>query len=349
MNEFPERDGKMANYENGRRASSSVTLHDVAKLAGVAPTTVSRVLNQPEKVAQKTLEKVQKAIDMTGYVPNLLAGGLASNKSHLIAAIVPSISNLVYAETIRHFSDVLRAEGYQVLLGEASYLEGQEEKLVAAILSRRPDGIFLTGINHSDYCRRLLISADVPVVETWDLTPTPLDIVVGFSHHEIGVAMAEFLWNKGYREIGLVTATDPRAMVRQKAFVETLQRLGAPEVVISHVGAPTSFELGRNGLAQLLDNGFKGEVVFCSSDTIAQGALAEIQSRGISIPDELALVGFGDQPYAAHTHPALTTIRFDRARIGRTAAEAMLARINGQNVEQRVVDVGFSIVERETG
>lgn len=335
--------------ENGPQVSGSVTLQDVARLAGVAPTTVSRVLNHPDKVAKKTLEKVQKAISVTGYVPNLLAGGLASKKSRLIAAIVPSIANSVYAETVRFFTETLRAAGYQVLLGEAGYNEVQEEELISAILSRRPDGILLTGINHSDSCRRLLIGANIPLVETWDLTPTPLDIVVGFSHHDIGVAMANYLWNKGYREIALISATDPRAMVRQKGFLDTLRKLGAPEIAISHVPAPTSFKTGRDGLAQLLDGGFKGEVAFCSSDTIAQGVLAEAQARNIAVPDQLALVGFGDQPYAAHTYPPLTTVRFDRAKIGRIAAESLLARIDGKEVDARIVDVGFSIVERETG
>jgi LacI family gluconate utilization system Gnt-I transcriptional repressor len=175
------------------RATGSVTLSDVAKLAGVSPITVSRVLNQPEKVAPKTLAKVQKAIARTGYVPNLLAGGLASRRSRLIAAIVPSIANSVYAETIKFFSEKMREAGYQVLLGESGYSEEQEESLIATILQSRPDGVFLTGINHSSQAKRLLLAADIPVVETWDITPTPLDVVVGFSHQRVGQAVATYL------------------------------------------------------------------------------------------------------------------------------------------------------------
>ena len=325
-----------------------MTLDDVAKLAGVSPITVSRALNHPDKVAAKTLEKINQTIDRTGYVPNLLAGGLASKRSRLIAAIVPTIANAVYAETIKHLSEELRDSGYQVLLGESGFTEEQEESLISAILGRRPDGIFLTGVNHSMSCRRLLLAANIPVVETWDLSPSPLDVVIGFSHEQIGAAVARFLWSKGYRKIGIVSAIDHRAQIRKRTFTETLRGLGLAEVAVSHVPIPTSFKIGRDGLAQLLDSGFGEGAVFCSSDTLAQGALAEAQSRGLSIPGQLAIMGFGDQPYAAHTFPALTTVRFDRAAIGREAARVLLTRINGEAVAENVIDVGFLIVERET-
>ncbi|MGW8311940.1 MAG: LacI family DNA-binding transcriptional regulator [Desulfuromonadales bacterium] len=330
------------------RGSGAVTLDDVAKLAGVSPITVSRAMNQPDKVARKTLEKINQAIARTGYVPNLLAGGLASRRSRLIAAIIPSMANSVYAETVRAFSERLRDAGYQVFLGETGFSEQQEESLLSAVLSRKPDGILLTGINHSPECRRRLLAANIPVVETWDLTPTPLDIVIGFSHENIGRSVAEYLVRKGYRRFAIVSATDHRAQIRQKAFIETLASLGYRDVPVSNVPAPTSFKLGRQGLRQLLDLGFDQGAIFFSSDTLAQGAMAEAQSRDIAIPGDLAFIGFGDQPYAAYTHPALTTVRFDLTEIGQRSAEALLARINNDPISDRVIDVGFTIVERET-
>lgn len=156
------------------REPAGVTLEDVARLANVSAITVSRALNQPDKVAAKTLERVNQAIAQTGYVPNLLAGGLASRRSRLIAAVIPFMANSIFAEMVRAFSDVLRDAGYQVLLGETEFSEEREESLLNAILSRKPDGILLTGINHTNTCRKRLLAADIPIVETWDLTPTPL-------------------------------------------------------------------------------------------------------------------------------------------------------------------------------
>jgi len=341
--------GHIENNGQANRSTGAVTLDDVAKLADVSPITVSRALNYPEKVAAKTLAKINAAITRTGYVPNLLAGGLASRRSRLIAAIIPSMANSIFAEKVRSFSEQLRKAGYQILLGETGFSEEQEESLVSAVLSRKPDGILLTGINHTPSCRRLLVAANIPVVETWDLTPTPLDVVIGFSHQDIGRAVAEYLYKRNrYRRFGIVSATDHRALIRQKAYIETLAGYGIGDVAVSNVPAPTTFRLGRQGLAQLIDHGFGKGAIFFSSDTLAQGAMAEAQARNLSIPDDLALVGLGDQPYAAYTHPALTTVRFDLTGIGEQAARALLARINNEAVSNKVVDIGFTIVDRET-
>ena len=329
------------------KAAGSITLEDVAKVVGVSAVTVSRALNYPEKVAPDTLVKINAAIARTGYVPNLLAGALASKKSRLVAAIVPSIVNSVYSDTVRLFNNQLRDSGYQVLLGECGHNDAQEESLVAAVLSRRPDGIYLTGVNHSKRCRSLLLSSNIPIIETWDLTLTPLDIVVGFSHEKVGTAVAEFLLKKGYQRIGLISGDDHRAMRRKRSFFSALAQHDVA-VDLALAIPPTTFDLGRQGMAELLDRGFRDGAVFFSSDTLAQGALTEIQSRGLRVPEDIALIGFGDEPFSARTYPALSTVKFDRQKIGLIAAEVLLARLNQDPVAENVIDVGFHIVERET-
>ena len=119
-------------------------------------------------------------------------------------------------------------------------------------------------------------------------------------------------------------------------------------MAISTVPVPTCFPAGRVGMAKLLDSGFLDGAVFCSSDTLAHGALTEIQSRGLSIPDQIAMVGFGDQPFAAHTVPSLTTIIFDRALMGQKAAEALLSRFNNEPAFQQINDVGFQLIESQS-
>lgn len=330
------------------RSTGGVTLGDVAKLAGVSPITVSRVLNQPDIVAPATIEKVQNAISRTGYVPNLLAGGLASRRSRLIAAIVPSIVNPIYAESVRFLIDRMRNEGYEVLLGESGYTTEVEEDLILAILSRRPDGIFLTGTDHSAESRRRLLSARIPVVESWDMTPTPLDTVVGFSHEKIGREVAEYLIKKGYRRFAVVTANDQRAQLRLREFKSALYQYDIRDIPTITVPVPSTLMLGRNGFAQLLDNGFKHGVIFCSSDNLAHGVLTEATSRHLSIPGDVAIMGFGDQNFAAHTHPALSTVKIDRAEIGRRAAEVLLKRIDCRLDLETIIDLGFQVKERAT-
>jgi LacI family gluconate utilization system Gnt-I transcriptional repressor len=293
------------------------------------------------------LEHVRRVIERTGYVPNMLAGGLASRRTRFVAAIVPAISSQIFSESIQSLTDRLWESGYQVLLGTSGYPTSREESLLAAILSRRPDGIFLTGISHSSGSRRRLVAANVPIVEVWDLTPTPVDMLVGFSHEKVGQAVAEYLVGKGHRRFGVISADDARAEVRRMGFLSVLEKNRIDDVQTVHVPAPSNFRLGREGLARLLDRGSLPRAVFCSSDTLAHGVLIEAQARGLSVPGDLAIVGFADLDFAAHTFPPLSTVRIDRPAIGRRAAEALLGRIEGRPVE-RIVDIGFHVMERGT-
>jgi LacI family gluconate utilization system Gnt-I transcriptional repressor len=264
-----------------------------------------------------------------------------------VAAIVPAISNQIFSESIQSLTDRLWESGYQVLLGTSGYPTSREESLLAAILSRRPDGLFLTGISHSAKSRRRLAAANIPIVEVWDLTPTPVDMLVGFSHEKVGQAVAEYLVGRGHRHFGVITADDARAEVRRTGFLSVLEKNRIDDVQTVYVPAPSNFRLGREGLARLLERGSLPRAVFCSSDTLAHGVLVEAQARGLSVPGDLAIVGFADLDFAAHTFPPLSTVRIDRPAIGRQAAEALLGRIEGRPVE-RIVDIGFHVMERGT-
>lgn len=326
---------------------AAVTLDDVAKLAGVSPSTVSRVLNRPALVNAKTTEAVRAAIAATAYVPNLLAGGLASKRSRLVAAIVPTIANSIFTEAVEALTDRLEEAGYHVLLGLTGYPAVREAKLIEAILSRRPEGVFLTGVHHAPETYRRLRAAGIPVVETWDITDNPIDVVIGFSHAAVGRAVATYLVGKGYRRLALVWADDERAAVRRQGFLAALEEMGIDDARTSLVPAPGNLQRGREGLAHLLDESdFRPQAIFCSSDALAQGVLAEAQARRMTIPTDLAVMGFGDLDLAAYTYPALSTVRIERHAIGLKAAEAMLARIDGRQPVEKVVDIGFKVIER---
>lgn len=329
-----------------RRGSGAVTLHDVAKLAGVAPITASRALNTPDKVSAEVLAKVSAAVARTGYVRNRLAGGLASARSRLVAAVVPTISGPVFLRTVQSLTEALAEQGYQLMLGQSGYDNSREDALLDAIIGRRPDGIVLTGIMHTPVGRKRLLAAGIPVVETWDLTPTPLDMLVGFSHVDVGRAVATFLIGKGRRRLALVAGDDERAVRRAQAFQAAVGAAGMREVPAVYVPAPATLQSGRRALAGLLQTAPDLDAVFCSSDLLALGLMTEAQARGIALPKQIAVVGFGDLEYAADLNPALTTVRIDGTAIGRQAAQFIVDRAEGRRVELRVVDVGFSIIDR---
>lgn len=323
------------------------TLEDVARTAGLSSMTVSRALNTPGLVRPKTVEKVLQAVRVTGYIPNALAGGLASRRSRLIAVVVPQINNNMFVDTIQTLSDTLALRGYHMLLCVAGYTQHNESELVSTLLSRRPDGVVLTGIHHSPELKKIILNAAIPVVEIWDLTPTPLDMLVGFSHEKIGAATGEYLYRKGYRRPGLLWTADRRAEQRRHGLCDVLNRYGIGEPAQVDVPLPASLALGRSGLTALLAQG-EYDVIVCSSDTLAQGAIMEAESRGMRINEDLAVMGFGDLDFAASNRPSITTVSVDRRAIGCQAATLLADRIEGHPVAESIVDIGFQLIERES-
>ena len=331
-----------------KRSGGGVTIHDVAKLAGVSIITVSRALNTPDRLAPDTLKRVENAIAQTRYVPNLMAGGLRSARSRLVVALVPALAGQQFVGAIEALTRALEAEGYQLMLGQVGYANSREDRLLDAIIGRRPDGIVLTGIMHSPDDRHRLIASGIPVVETWDYTPTPIDMLVGFSHDRVGEEVCDYLATRGRKRLAVISGDDDRARRRQKSFERAAARLGLPVPQVELVPAPATHASGRKALANLLARDSKVDAVFCSSDTLAMAVMTETRARGISVPGELGVVGFGDLEFAATLAPSLTTVRIDGSRLGEIAAKFIVDRASGKDVPQPVVDIGFTIMERES-
>jgi len=324
-----------------------VKITDVAAMAGVAPMTVSRVLNAPERVSAETAERVRAAIDTLGYVPNLIAGGLSSRRSRMIAAVVPTIASQLFSDPVQTFTDTLEWAGYQVVLALSGYGGGDEDVLLRQILSRRPDGLLLTGARRSPAARRLLTDTRVPVVEIWDTAENPTDMLVGFDHQQVGAAVAAHFLGLGHRDFAIIGADDVRATARRQGAVDAILAGGGRIVGDHTVPAPANIARSRAAARALLD-AFKGRVaVCCSSDTVAFGTITEARLRGLRIPDDVAVCGFGDIELSRESVPPFTTVSVDGAGIGRTAAEFLLARLQG-NESPRRVHIPFRIVARGT-
>ena len=329
--------------------SQTLTVHDIARLAGVSAMTVSRALNHPDKVSPAMLAKVQAVVQHTGFVPNGMAGGLRSSKAKLVAAVLPTLVGPVFQETTRALNAALDAMGYQLMIGQSGYDVSREDSLLDAIIRRRPDGIVLTGIMHTAQGRRQLLASGIPVVETWDLTPTPIDMLVGFSNEEIGTSVCTWLHQRGYRRPALISGQDTRAQRRNASFLRQARSLGlGTDIPVCLTPPPTTLGAGRATLAELLARPGGVDAVFCSSDMLALGVMVEAQARGIRVPDQLGVVGLGDLEFAANLEPALTTVRIDGTRIGETAARFIVDRAEGRTVEQPILDIGFSIIERQS-
>ncbi|MFJ3045188.1 LacI family DNA-binding transcriptional regulator [Herbaspirillum chlorophenolicum] len=326
----------------------AITKEDVARAAGVSHITVSRVINTPEKVSPETRAKVESFIASMGYIPNMLAGGLASRRTRIVAAIVPTISHSIFAETVRGLSEKLSEQGYQLLLGQTNYSETAETALVEAFIGRRVDGLVLTGVQHTARTRQRLKAAGIPVVETWDLTKRPIDMLVGFNNHEAGRAMGDYLINKGYRRMAFIGGEDPRGMARFSGMRDAVLAHGAQEPIHIKIPLGSFLHAGREAIGLLLREHPDVDAVFFSNDVIAAGAAMECIRRGIQVPRQIALAGFANLEIAPEVTPALTTVQISGHQIGLTTAEMLLARFNGLGVAQPICDLGYSIVERES-
>ncbi|RZJ13874.1 MAG: LacI family DNA-binding transcriptional regulator [Acidovorax sp.] len=330
------------------RDRPAVTLRQVAERAGVSMITVSRAINTPHQVSERTRVRVQEAVSSMGYVPNLIAGGLRSARSHVVTALVPTLTGPLFGEMVQALTDALELRGFQVMLGQVGYAHSREDELLRAIVGRRPDGIVVTGIMHSPEGRRMLMASGIPVVETWDFTDTPIDMLVGLRHEELGAAVCEHLFAKGQRRLALLSGGDERAARRARGFEAAAVRLGLHKPAVRLGKSPTTHADGREGLAALLADAPDIDAVFCSSDMLALGVLTEARVRGIDVPGQLAVVGFGDIDFAQTVSPSLSTVRIDGTRMGQTAAHLIADRAEGKAVEEPVVDIGFSIIERES-
>lgn len=329
-----------------RKNSGRVTLSDLAALVGVTKVTVSRALNTPELVSVETLERVQEAVRQTGYTPDLIAGSLASTRSHLIVALIPAMAGSVFQETVGALTTELAASGYQLLIGQSGYDESREDALLDAVIGRRPAGIVLTGVAHSQSARQKLRACGIPVVETWDLTHEPIDMLVGFSHEKVGKAAANFLKTRGVRQPAVVTPSDRRAQARTKAFLEAFGK--GKTIPVVTVESPANLGDGRRALKGLLDTHADIDAVFCGADILALGVLMEAEYRDIAVPEQLRVIGYGDQNFAKDTTPSLSTMRVDGTRIGTLAATMLVDRIENRTGSDHIVDVGFSLIERES-
>ena len=336
-----------------RSSTRSVTLSDVSRVARVSPQTVSRTLRNPQVVSPETLERVRQAISDTGYVPNLAASHLASNRSRTVAAIIPSISASVFADALHGLDEVLTPVGYQLFIGATDYQPEREEELIRTFLGRRPDAFFIVGTNHTPAASKLLRAAGVPVVEAWNWTDDPIDTLVGFSNSAAIRAVVEHVVARGYRHptfAGSLHAGDSRAVARKASFEDSVRALmpGEPVRTVDSGTREITMDTGRVLMDKALAAHPETDVLLFSSDVFAAGAPLDCLRRGIRVREQLAITGFGDFEVARHLVPSLTTVAVPNREIGTRAGELLLSRMTGDSEDRAEVDLGFSIVARDS-
>ena len=322
---------------------------DVARLAGVSTTTVSRALRRPDIVSAEVRSRIDDAIERLSYRRNLVAGALASARSMTIGVIIPSIINSFFAATIEALEEGLAGSGYQLMLGNTGYSAETERQLVSSFLAWSPAAMVLTGRRHEGETIRALLASRIPVFEMWELSDHPIDMIVGFSNRSVGQLVFRHFAERGAQRLGFIGAymdLDYRTADRHAGFVEAALQAGYEAPAVVRLPERASAMGGTIGLAQLMARDPKPDAIFCSNDMIALGALFEASRLGISVPRQLKICGFGDLEFSAASEPPLSTVRPPRREIGVQIAKLLRARLEGTTQGGGSFDLGAELVVR---
>lgn len=312
-----------------RSQQRPLTLREVSEASGVSEMTVSRVLRNRGDVSEATRQKVLAAAKELGYVPNKIAGALASQRVNLVGVIIPSLSNMVFPQVMMGISEELDETDLQPVVGVTDYLPEKEEKVLYEMLSWRPSGVIIAGLEHSEAARAMLKSAGIPVVEIMDTDGTPIDAMVGISHRRAGRVMAEAILKAGYRRIGFMGTKMPldhRARKRFEGFTQALGKAGVEMADQEFYSGGSALAKGREMTQTLLERTPDLDFLYYSNDMIGAGGLLYLLEQGIDVPGQIGLAGFNGVELLDGLPRRLATMDACRHEVGRTAARIIAAR-----------------------
>lgn len=327
---------------NGHESRRTLTLRDVSEASGVSEMTVSRVLRNRGDVSQATRERVLAASKQLGYVPNKIAGALASQRVNLVAVIIPSLGNLVFPEVLSGISETLEDTGLQPVFGASNYSAEREEAVLYEMLSWRPTGVIIAGLEHTEAARAMLSNAGIPIVEIMDVDGDPIDSAVGISHHRAGREMAKAILKAGYRHIGFLGTKMPedhRARKRMQGFEEALAEAGLTLEDREFYSGGSALAKGREMTQAMLARSPKLDFLYYSNDMIGAGGLLWCLEAGIDVPGRIGLAGFNGLELLDGLPRRLATMDACRREIGQMAAKIVAGQSESGLVGGEVIEL----------
>ncbi|MEP1767404.1 MAG: LacI family DNA-binding transcriptional regulator [Sulfitobacter sp.] len=304
-----------------------LTLRDVSEACGVSEMTVSRVLRKSGEVSATTRERVLLAAKELGYVPNQIAGSLASQRVNLVAVIIPSLGNMVFPEVLAGINAALDETPLQPVVGVTDYRPEKEEQVLYEMLSWRPSGVIIAGLEHSEASRAMLLNAGIPVVEIMDVDGNPVDAAVGISHRQAGGDMARAILREGYERIGFMGTKMPldhRARKRFEGFTEALAKEGIEIEDRAFYAGGSALLKGREMTKEMLERSPDLDFLYYSNDMIGAGGLLHLLDAGIDVPGQIGLAGFNGVELLEGLPRQLATTDACRREIGVEAAKIIL-------------------------
>jgi len=333
-----------------RRSPGVITVREIACESGVSTATVSRVLSRSDVVSERTKARVMAVVNRHHYVPHGLASSLASRRSRQIGVIIPTIANSIYASSTQAVNRVAQEAGYTVVVGISEFSPEYEAELIQRFLERRVEGLILTGMTRADDLYQKMEHNGVRFVVTWKYRSDCDWPVVSFDNYKASAMALEHLIGLGHRRIGLIcgrTDLNDRALDRRRSFEDTLRTHGIavdPELIFER---DFEFSEGREATRRMLRHKHPPTALFIANDIQAVGALAECREAGVSVPEDISVVGFDDLPIAQYVSPQLTTVRVPSEEMGRIAAETLITGIK-RRVPLKSVELATTLVIRNS-
>lgn len=319
-------------------------LQDVANQVGVTKMTISRYLRDPAQVSQALRSKIAVALDELGYIPNRAPEILSNATSKAIGVLLPSLTNQVFAEVLRGIESVTDTHGYQTMLAHYGYSSEREEFRLASLLSYNIDGLILSERLHTERTLKMIEVAGIPVVEIMDSTSPCIDLAVGFNNHDAAYQITKEILKSGHsRPVYLGARHDERTIIRLQGYEQAMREFKLEPRNIC-TDRPSSYSLGCELLKETLRRYPDTDSIFCTNDDIAIGAAFECQRQKLRIPNDMAIAGFHGHDIGQSMEPRLTSVLTPREEIGKVAAQRLLARLRGETVTPKILDLGFTLL-----
>ena len=346
-----------------RSSRGRPTISDVAARAGVGAITVSRYLRQPDKVSEALRTSIAAAVLDLNYVPDLNARALASRRTDVVTVLVPSLTQNIFSDVLRGVYDGVEDSGLRIEIGNTRYDSATEESQVYAALRHGPAAIIVSGTEQTAATRSMLENAGCPVIQIMDLCDDPIQKVIGFSHYRAGFAMTQHLIDVGYQRVAFFSGwMNSRSKQRMAGYRDALDKAGLfdPDLIgqigndnpQASRGSVQDFHqfstavMGRELMLNTMDRRPDIDAVFCNNDVLSLGALFALHSRHVSVPQEIGIAGFNDFDYMEAAYPAMSSVRIHRWKCGYESIMAVRHQLDGGDIGEAVVDLGFDIMKR---
>ncbi|MEP2782872.1 MAG: LacI family DNA-binding transcriptional regulator [Pseudoruegeria sp.] len=310
------------------------TLEDVAKTAGVSTATVSRCLNSPDRVMEKTRLRVMNAVEELGYTPNFGARVMAAQRTFTIGAIIPTMENAIFARGLQAFQEELLRRGYTLLVSSSAYREEVEKEQIKALVARGADGLLLIGYDREASVYKYLQTQNVPVLIAWVFAPDRAQPSIGFDNRKSMEKLTKQVLDRGHTNVAVISGIrkgNDRAEHRVQGILDALRKFGYSEEDLSVIETGYGIENGANVFERFMSAPTPPTAVMCGNDVLAAGALKRAREMGIRVPEDVSITGFDDIELARIVSPALTTVHVPHREMGRKAARELVDMVEGKS------------------